>query len=41
TPKTIHILSDTSPLYSESDNFLHFDTLKPFVNHLNFDLDTL
>ncbi|CAF4564601.1 unnamed protein product [Rotaria sp. Silwood2] len=39
--RNLQILSGISSLCPESDNFLHFDTLKPFANHLNVDLDAL
>ncbi|CAF4092977.1 unnamed protein product [Rotaria sordida] len=39
--KNLHILSSVSSLCPDSDTFLHFDSLKPFADHLNFDRGVL
>jgi hypothetical protein len=39
--KKIKMISRPSSLCSDSDTFLHFDSLKPFADHLNFDVGLL
>ncbi len=39
--KNWHLLSGISSLCPDSDTFLNFDSLKPFADDLNFDLDVL
>ncbi|CAF1470107.1 unnamed protein product [Adineta steineri] len=39
--ENLRILSSISSLSPHSETFLHFDLLKPFADHLNFDCDIL